>query len=331
MTKVLIFLILLWCSMPYLYALSDEDAALIAEGNVLGHAELEGVGLKGYFYDLKQTKDRQPTGLRGSLTNEQEVVKALRDYFKSDWSKKKLSKYYRSADAFYVPFIYMPPVSARYAPLAFGLGDALKPESQWECKPSAWLMVYRGRVIAPRTGKFRFIGTGDDYLGVRFNGKNVLEAGYRIPLMYDEKNSRAYWISGGDKKSREQFLKSRKGYELVRGIPGCRVWDSELGGLVAGTPFSVKAGAVYTIEIALSEIPGGKCGFVLFIEDITHGKNSHAGCYDLFRTADVLPDTKAIDEMYKQNRCYVSPCTIPFNENSPVWRIAPPKKPHKKP
>ena len=23
--------------------------------------------------------------------------------------------------------------------------------------------------------------------------------------MYDEKNSRAYWISGGDKKSREQF------------------------------------------------------------------------------------------------------------------------------
>ena len=88
--------------MPYLYALSDEDAALIAEGNVLGHAELEGVGLKGYFYDLKQTKDRQPTGLRGSLTNEQEVVKALRDYFKSDWRKKKLSKYYRSADAFFM-------------------------------------------------------------------------------------------------------------------------------------------------------------------------------------------------------------------------------------
>lgn len=318
--------------MPCLHAeLSDEDAALIAAGNVLGHAELEGVGLKGYFYDLKQTKDRQPTGLRGSLTNEQEVVKALRDYFKSDWSKKKLSKYYRSADAFYVPFIYMPPVSARYAPLAFGLGDALKPESQWECKPSAWLIVYRGRVIAPRTGKFRFIGTGDDYLGVRFNGKNVLEAGYRIPLMYDEKNPRAYWISGRDKKSREQFLKSRKDYELVRGIPGCLVWDSELGGLVAGTPFSVKAGAVYTIEIALSEIPGGKCGFVLFIEDITRGKDSHARSYDLFRTANVLPDTKAIEKLYKEAGAYTSFSTIIFNEDSPVWRIAPPQKSHKKP
>ena len=330
MSRVLFLLMILWCSMPCLHAeLSDEDAALIAAGNVLGHAELEGVGLKGYFYDLKQTKDRQPTGLHGGTENE--LLKELHAFFKSGWSRKKLSRYYRSEDAFFAPFIYMPPTYERYVPVAIGLGDSRKPQSEWECKPNAWLIVYRGRVIAPRTGKFRFIGTGDVYLGVRFNGKNVLEAGYRIPLLYNAKNPRACFVSGFNLQEREQFLKSRKGYELVRGIPGCLVWDSELGGLVAGTPFSVKAGQAYNIEIALSESSGGKCGFVLFIEDITRGKDSHARSYDLFRTANVLPDTKAIEKLYKEAGAYTSFSTIIFNEDSPVWRIAPSQKPHKKP
>lgn len=150
-----LLLSLLLCCISSLYALSDDEVALIAEGNVLGHAELEGAGLKGYLVDLKRTKNGKPSGLKGGFSSQVEFVKALHDYFKAGWSRKKLGNYYRSENALYAPFIYMPPVSARYAPLAFGLGDALKPESQWECKPSAWLIVYRGRVIAPRTGKFR--------------------------------------------------------------------------------------------------------------------------------------------------------------------------------
>lgn len=318
-----LLLSLLLCCISSLYALSDDEVALIAEGNVLGHTELEGAGLKGYLVDLKRTKNGKPSGLKGS--SPVEVVKALYDYFKAGWSRKKLGNYYRLEDALYAPFIYMPPVSARYAPIAAGLGNPQAPESTWECQPSAWLMVYRGTVIAPHTGKFRFIGTGDDFLAVRFKGKTVLEAGYRIPTLYDPKNPSDCRVSYNS-DSREKFLKSRKGYEMITGVRGCHKWDNELGGLVAGTPFMVKAGERCPIEIVLSEIPGGQCGFVLFIEDISYGKNSNAKSYDLFRTADVLPDIKAIEKAYKEARCYSITSEIAFNPDSPVWRIAPPAK-----
>ena len=147
-----LLLSLLLCCISSLYALSDDEVALIAEGNVLGHAEQEGAGLKGYLVDLKRTKNGKPSGLKGGFSSQVEVVKALHDYFKAGWSRKKLGNYYRSEDALYAPFIYMPPVSARYAPIAAGLGNPQAPESTWECRPSARLQgaIFLG---SPRVGR----------------------------------------------------------------------------------------------------------------------------------------------------------------------------------
>ena len=42
--------------------------------------------------------------------------------------------------------------------------------------PSAVVLLYRGKVKSPVSGKIRFCGVGDDYLGVNFGGQTVLES-----------------------------------------------------------------------------------------------------------------------------------------------------------
>ena len=97
-----------------------------------------------------------------------------------------------------------------------------------------------------------------------------------------------------------------------------------MGGLIAGTPFHVEEFETYPIEIAISEIPGGAFGFVLFIEDITEGKNSKAKKYDLFRTCDTNPDIDKVMQALKAARCEMpGGARIPFNEDSWVWESVP--------
>ncbi len=288
-------------------------------GDGLGSKEGGGSTLEGTFYDLKMKKNGAPSGLNPS--DQAGVVTALAKYFAS-WNEQELNKYYKSETKLYASSWYLPVASARYAPIAYEVGDPNQPESKWECKPSAWLAVYRGRVIAPKTGKFRFIGTGDDFFAVRFNRKTVLEAGYWAPSYFDKNNPGASMIMHQDR--REAFLKKRKGYEMITSVTGCDKWNKEIGGLVAGDVFSVREGESYDIEIAITEIPGGAFGFVLFIEDVTDGKNSHAKQYDLFRTCDTNPDIDKVMQALKEAKCEMGGAQrIPFNEDSWVWECVP--------
>ena len=288
-------------------------------GDGLGSKDGGGSTLEGTFYDLKLKRNGAPSGVQPS--DQAGVVGHLAKFF-SNWNEAELNKYYKSETKLYASSWYLPVASAKYAPIAYEVGDPKKPESQWECKPSAWLAVYRGKVVAPKTGKFRFIGTGDDFFAVRFNRKTVLEAGYWAPSYYDKNNPRASFIMEAPK--REEFLKKRKGYEMITSITGCDKWNKEIGGLVAGSVFSVREGEEYPIEIAISEIPGGAFGFVLFIEDVTEGKNSKAKQYDLFRTCDTNPDIDKVMQALKEARCEMpGGARIPFNEDSWVWESVP--------
>ena len=288
-------------------------------GDGLGSKDGGGSTLEGTFYDLKMKKNGAPSGVQPS--DQVGVVTALAKFF-TNWNEQELNKYYKSDTKLYASSWYLPVASAKYAPIAYEVGDPNKPESQWECKPAAWLAVYRGKVIAPKTGKFRFIGTGDDFFAVRFNRKTVLEAGYRAPTFYDKANPTGCFISEAPKRA--EFLKKRKGYEMITSVEGCGKWNNEIGGLVAGSEISVREGAAYDIEIAISEIPGGAFGFVLFIEDITEGKNSKAKKYDLFRTCDTNPDIDKVMQALKAARCEMpGGARIPFNEDSWVWESVP--------
>ena len=293
-------------------------------GDGLGSKDGGGSTLEGTFYDLKKKKSGASSGIVPG--NQKQVVEALAEFF-SSWNESVLNRYYKSETKLYASSWYLPVGYAKYGPIAFEVGDPKKPEAQWECQPSAWLAVYRGKVIAPKTGKFRFIGTGDDYLAVRFNRKLALTAGYRLASYYDKKSPDDCFIYHGDASVRqarlEKFLKSHRGFEMIKGVPGCQIWDSELSGLVAGAPFDVREGEAYPIEIAISEIPGGKFGFVLFIEDITEGKNNNAKKYDIFRTCDTNPDPAKIMQALKDAGCHAGDNTIPFNEDSWVWESVP--------
>lgn len=110
---------------------------------------------------------------------------------------------------------------------------------------------------------------------------------------------------------------------MITTVTGCNKWNGEIGGLVAGAEFSVKEGEEYPIEIAISEIPGGYFGFILFIEDITEGKNSKAKQYDLFRTCDTNPDPAKVMKALQETGCAGQSMTIPFNEDAWVWESVP--------
>ena len=224
-------------------------------------------------------------------SRENEVAKVLHEFLTNKWDTRVLNKYYSPSTKLYASSIYVPFVDASYAPEAYNCADT--------CQDAGWICVYKGRVRAPKTGKFRFIGTGDDYIGVRFNNEVVLEAGYRVPSLFKPENpgDHSWWISGaGDRdkhwaKVRAGQVKGFEGYELIQ-VPGCNTWNRELGGLTAGKTFSVKEGQSYPIQIAISEIPGGAFGAVLLIEDVTNGKSPAGATYDIFRTNLDLP-TKA--------------------------------------
>ncbi len=336
---------------------ADLGEGLGSAGAGLGSSKSGGSSLEGTFYDLKLTRSGAPSKIPTIITKDangnplvdaqgkpykqlkvqnQHAFAAEAQKFFKNWNVAALSGYYKSPQKLYASSFYIPMAAAVYGPIAFQCDDV--------CQDGGWIAIYRGRVRAPKTGKFRFVGTGDDYLGVRFNHKVVLEAGYRIPSLFDEKDPQAWWISGmGDrerhwKKIKEGKLPNFEGYELVSHIKELAVWNSELGGLTAGKVFEVREGQAYPIEIAISEIPGGGFGFVLFIEDLTDGKKVKPGeKYDLFRTNFSAPDRNELFELIKNaknKKGQTVNCLFrvgrpeelnapPYNEDSPIWTAVP--------
>ena len=288
-------------------------------GSGMGSSQGGGSALEGTFYDLKLTRSKSPTGIE---KDKGKIHKVLSDFTKT-WSAQALSKYYQSPTKLYASNFYLPQCSAAYAPTAYQCADV--------CKPSAWLAVYRGRVKAPRTGKFRFIGTGDDVLCVRFKGKMVLEAGWCIPSLYDDKapgkcgtigaingpSGKEYWDnikSGKDK--------THKGYEQMS-FKETPDWNKSLGGLTAGATFDVKEGETCPIEIMVSEVPGGAFGYVLLIQDMAKKDKKDI---ELFRTNFSMPDKAEILDLLKKGKGVWGNGELqapPYSDDSAIWVAVP--------
>lgn len=219
------------------------------------------------------------------------VLRILKEFHNRKWDTRVFAPYFVPDTKLYTSSFYIPMTSASYAPEAYQCADRVQ--------DGGWVCVYKGRVRAPKTGKFRFVGTGDDYLGVRFNNDVVLQAGYLIPSLFEEPGVATHHLSGmqdPNAKSHKVWadVKAGKvpalaGQELVQ-VKGCNTWNRELGGLVAGKVFSVKEGETYPIQIVISEVPGGAFGCMLLIEDVTDGKKAVGGKYDIFRTNFNMPN-----------------------------------------
>ena len=299
-------------------------------GSGLGSGQKGGSALEGTLYDLKQTRAGSPNQLGKSQQANGNLPPAschalvgIMNGFMKSWNAAALNKYWQAPTKLYASSFYLPTSLAAYAPKAF--------KAENRMKPSGWCAVYRGRVRAPKTGKFRFVGTGDELLAVRFNHKMVLEAGYRCPSRHQEDNPSHAWISGTNSKERQAYLDDIKsgrdrihaGYEFIQ-HPDIPIWNREVGGLTAGTEFSVKEGETYPIEVLIYD-QGGKFGFVLFIQDITDSKDkARRDNFDLFRTNFSEPNKEEISRLLNQANCAVEGIQCPkYRPDSPIWVAVP--------
>ena len=294
------------------------------EDNPFGCVQNAGEGLKGTFYDLKTDRKDKLTGI-----GKNEVLALLAGFVTGGVQEARLSKYYRSPEKLYASSFYLPQVDGRIAPIAFGVGEPEKPVKSWQCQPGSWLAIYRGYVIAPKTGKFRFIGGGDDVIAVRFNNRLVLEAGYYMPGLYSSRNPEDAFVAGhphGREYARLQELMQKKHWDYERMQMGIGSPGSEHVGLIGGSEFEVKAGQRYPVQIMIADVGGNKCGFALLVEDVTKGRNRRAVEYDLFRTSEALPDTQKLEQLLRRNGAvYGGLHHVNFKKDSLIWKVAPPR------
>ena len=295
-------------------------------GNGLGDGKGGGSALEGTFYDLKQTRQGSPTNIQLSGDHVEapgriETMRILNEFSKG-WNAGVLSKYYQSPTKLYASHFMLPgTVSAAYAPECYRCADKVQ--------PSAWVAVYRGKVKAPVSGTFRFVGTGDDALIIRFNNQTVLEAGWAIPSAFDG-TDRATTLGsisagGGGREYHQAIREGRdvvhRGYEFIT-QPSIPKWNAELGGLTAGREFTVQKGKTYPIEILISEVPGGYFGFAVLIQR-KEGSTYDNSKLDLFRTNFSTPPSAAGLQQMLQGHLGGALEMPQFNGDAPIWLVVP--------
>ncbi len=221
-------------------------------------------GLIGTLYDLKQTSDRKPTAAAPANTGIPPYRASVREFLESGWSAGRLQKFFKSPDKLVSGQLFITSRSADDAPKAFEVEKLMK--------PSRWVIHYRCYVEAPSSMPFRFVGSGDDFLIVRWNRKIALDDGYET------------YFSGRDGNYKDFGVKVSKEYKVNR-APG------SLHRLKAGPWIQVTKGTKVPVEILIGETPGGVFDCYLAIEVAksnkqVNGQYEGTGRLKLFRCND---------------------------------------------
>jgi len=191
----------------------------------------DGSGLKGFLYDLKQTPDRKPTGLKYD-----DYYQILEKYLNQNWHDTMLDKYFKSKKPLYASRFVIKFQSSADAPKAFHVEN--------EVQPSYWAVAYHGKVTAP-TGDYQFVGFADNVLVVRIDGKLVLDAGWNLLTKTDElhQDSPLLWCGACNGKFGKHYL------------------------LKKGLIFQMRAGAPVDMDVLIGD-DGGECAFFLQVRKV---------------------------------------------------------------
>lgn len=260
--------------------------------------------LIGTFYDLKQTDQRKPT----NISNE-ETLAVIREFVNRGWKESSLSRtYFQAPQKLYQTKIYIPLMPAEGAPAAFNC--------EKDVQPSRWLIVYRGTVTPPKSGRYRFVGAGDDVLVVRFNNKHVFDHGFYGGTTGTHLSGGFIGVLKGEEKDRERQRMLRDSPMKIPvefyHYPSTGNWNGAIGGLAVGPTFEAKAGTSYPIEILLSEIPGGLFCASLMIEQI-------GGKYEKASTGSPILPLFRID--HQPPAITTGDNAPPFQADAPSWKI----------
>ncbi|HEY5792712.1 MAG TPA: hypothetical protein VIS74_05395, partial [Chthoniobacterales bacterium] len=193
------------------------------------------------------------------------------------WNESVLENYYRASQPLYTTQIFIPSMGADAAPKAFGVGKIVQPR--------LWMAHYKGQVVPPSAGKWRFWGMADNLLCVAVNGKIVLISnlgGARIPGVPWKPPEPPGQLFG--KQSR----------------------------LTAGDWMEMRAGEPFDLDVLIGEIPGGRFASFLLIEKQGEAYETVNGypAYPIFQLApfDTPPPKDPL-----------APCPR-FARDGPVWK-----------
>ena len=271
--------------------------------NPFGMIDPNAAALEGTFYDLKQTRKKKPS----DVTNES-IRDIIHEFTNRGWKESILDDYYQASQKLYQTKIYIPIMSAEGAPAAFNC--------EKEVQPSRWIVVYRGMVTPPRSGKFRFVGGGDDVLVVRFNGKHVFDHGFTSGTSGVYLAGKGIRVLKEEEEDAGMLEKLEEDYPMKLPVQfhqydTTRNWNGTIGGLAVGKEFEVEAGKNYPIEILISEIPGGLFCASLLIEEIGEkyqASTNGSPVFPLFRLDASLPEPTKADN------------APPYDPKGPVWK-----------
>ncbi len=192
--------------------------------------------LVGTFYDLKQTKNGEPTGV-----DEEACIEIINGFIGSGWNERRFEDFFQSPRHKYATCFMMPLMGADEAPKAFEVEDRVQPRY--------WVCLYKGSIAAPETGRYRFMGLGDDVLSVRIGKKLVLDA------CWHNKEKRLSKWSSDDRNNRRYPLEGEGDSYIEQNST-----------LVIGDWFTLRKGESINMEVLIGELPGSAFSCRLLVQ-----------------------------------------------------------------
>ncbi len=242
-------------------------------------------GFAGRLYDFKEFSSGGESGMSADDCRARMV-----HFVQQGWDEGVFAEYASHSVYVGAGLFFCPMMGAEEALALFAMQEKVRPQR--------WAAVFRGRVKAPKTGRFRFVGAGDEVLAVRFDGQLVLKHGRSEVLPHDSG-------SGEDAELQDLFF-----YESAGSI-----WNEELGGLRAGEPFDVVQDRWYSMDVLVASLDGSTFGYALLVDEGTASvrKADAQGVpvFPLFRTLFVLPSSRDASERNLP--------VVPYDADSPVW------------
>ena len=188
-------------------------------------------------------------------------------------------------------------------------------------------------MVAPFSGKFRFVGYCDDILLIRFNKEIVFDYGwYSATLATSLWDINGRWVpdnspARGHMEGQDDYHKILSGHpendRHRQMIKNSVIYSKHMldvyfprfdrnHGVAKGPVLNVREGEIYPIEIMISEVPGGEFTLVLFIEQLDENGDPldpNPDKLTLFRTTLDMPN-------HPTQRDF--PDFKPFG---PIWRV----------
>jgi hypothetical protein len=200
-------------------------------GSIFGSKDSIPGALKGQLFDLKQNRRGKEISYDSSVNSYAEIAGRAE---KRRFASSAFSDYFAAPDELSLTSLAIPFTPAAKGPEYFGAKDTIK--------PSGWIAVYRGRLSAPESGRYRFRGASDDYMVALVNNRRNLVACW--PGLHET-------VADGFREGKQNGSnKSPLGSASLH----CGKW------------IDLKAGEPFDFTLAIGERPGGMVGFILEIE-----------------------------------------------------------------